>query len=108
MAHPWLTSQPCALAASVFQTQIVSLGCDATLLCVPESKAEVDTVEIDESLTEVLLACLEAVLNDVPRLGMPETFSAKQLTRIISGTREAPEASGHPMTIGHHESEPRK
>jgi putative transposase len=47
---------------------------------------------------KVLRARIEAVLDDAPRPGTPETFSAEQLTQIISVACEAPEASGRPVT----------
>jgi putative transposase len=47
---------------------------------------------------KVLLARIEAVLDDAPRPGTPETFSAEQLAQIISVACEAPEASGRPVT----------
>jgi putative transposase len=47
---------------------------------------------------KVLLARIEAVLDDAPRPGTPETFSAEQLTQIIAVACEAPEASGRPVT----------
>lgn len=47
---------------------------------------------------KVLRTRIEAVLDDAPRPGTPETFSAEQLTQIIAVACEAPEASGRPVT----------
>jgi putative transposase len=47
---------------------------------------------------KVLRARIGAVLDEAPRPGTPETFSAEQLTQIISVACEAPEASGRPVT----------
>jgi putative transposase len=45
-----------------------------------------------------LRARIEAVLADAPRPGTPETFSAEQLTQIISVACESPQASGRLVT----------
>jgi len=47
---------------------------------------------------QVVLARIEAVLDDAPRSGTPETFSAAPLTQIISVACETPEAAGRPVT----------
>lgn len=47
---------------------------------------------------KVLRARIAAVLDDAPRPGTPETFSAEQLTQIISVACESPEESGRPVT----------
>jgi putative transposase len=54
--------------------------------------------EVAGAEAKVLRARIEAVLDDAPRPGTPETFSAEQLTQIISVACEAPEESGRPVT----------
>jgi len=47
---------------------------------------------------KVLLARIEALLDDAPRPGAPGDFSAEQLAQIISVACESPEDSGRPVT----------
>jgi putative transposase len=54
--------------------------------------------EAAEAEAKVLRARIEAVLDDAPRPGTPGTFSAEQLTQIISVACESPAESGRPVT----------
>jgi putative transposase len=47
---------------------------------------------------KVLRARIEAVLDDAPRPGTPETFRAEQLAQLISVACESPEESVRPVT----------
>jgi putative transposase len=47
---------------------------------------------------KVLRARIEAVLDDAPRPGAPQTFSAEQVTQIIAVACEAPAESGRPVS----------
>ena len=47
---------------------------------------------------KVLLARIEALLDDAPRPGSPGTFSAEQLAQLIAVACESPEDSGRPVT----------
>jgi putative transposase len=60
-----------------------------------EALAEAEAAGAED---KALRARIGAVLDDAPRPGTPETFSAEQLTQIISVACEAPAASGRPVT----------
>ena len=60
--------------------------------------AALDTAEAAGDADKVLLARIEALLDDAPRPGAPGDFSAKQLAQIISVACESPEDTGRPVT----------
>ena len=57
-----------------------------------------DAAEAAGDADKVLLARIEALLNDAPRPGSPGAFSAEQLAQISSVACESPEDSGRPVT----------
>ena len=60
-----------------------------------EDLAEAEAAGADD---KVMRARIEALLGDAPRPGTPGTFSAEQLTQIISVACESPQDCGRPVT----------
>ena len=57
-----------------------------------------DAAEAAGDADKVLLARIEALLDDAPGPGSPGDFSAEQLAQLISVACESPEDSGRPVT----------
>ena len=59
-----------------------------------EGAQALDAAEAAGDADKVLLARIEALLDEAPRLGSPGDFSAEQLAQIISVACESPEDCG--------------
>lgn len=63
-----------------------------------EGAEALEAAEVAGDADKVLLARIEALMDDAPRSGSPGDFSAEQLAQIISVACESPEDCGRPVT----------